>query len=89
MWHQLEKIRAKPVNVRKQILLVTTTLIMLFIFAVWVSIFISDISSNTAVENKGESNQSLFSFLTVFKNAASDIFKNPTSTYVREEPATP
>lgn len=89
MWRQLEKIRAKPVNVRKQILLVTTALITLFIFAVWVSIFISDISSNTAIENKNESSQSIFSFLTVFKNAASDIFKSPTSTYVREEPSTP
>ena len=88
MWHQLEKIRAKPVKVRKQILLATTTLITLVIFAVWVSIFISDISSTT-VESKAEDSRGVFSFLTVFKNATSDILKSQASTYIRQESVKP
>jgi hypothetical protein len=45
MWHFLTKIRAKPVQVRKQILLVMTTSITLVIFLIWVSVFIVHFSN--------------------------------------------
>ncbi|MBI2046226.1 MAG: hypothetical protein HYT28_02305 [Parcubacteria group bacterium] len=45
MWHLLEKIRAKPVSVRKQILLAITVSLTLIIFLIWVSVFIVNISN--------------------------------------------
>ena len=87
MWHLLEKIRAKPVNVRKRILFVTAASLTLVIFIVWVSTFISAISQATA-DDKGI-NKSTFSFLNTFKNAVIDIFETAnkkTNTYQREQP---
>lgn len=101
MWHLLEKIRAKPVRVRKQILFVTATFLTVIVFFVWVSTFISDISQSTS--DNMESNKSIFSFLTPFQNAFTDIFETAnkdtsrskasffesTNTYRREQPIEP
>ena len=97
MWHLLQQIRAKPVNVRKRILLVTTASLALIIFLVWASTFISTISQ--ATPDKGNGGKSTFSFLGTFQNAFTDIFEtasgdmkglkasflDSTNTYMREK----
>lgn len=87
MWHLLEKIRAKPVRVRKQILFVTVAALTSVIFIVWVSDFISSISPVTA--NNASDNKSAFSFLNTFRSAAVDMFETANkkaNTYQREQP---
>lgn len=72
MWNLLQKIRAKPVNVRKKILFISATSLTLIIFLVWASAFISGISQTTSAENERKE-AGVFSFVNVFQNAFADI----------------
>lgn len=101
MWRLLEKIRAKPVHVRKRILFIATTFLTLLVFVVWASTFVSGISQMAASGDTEDVGQNSFSFLHFFQNAFVDIFKtadkntkvlktpftNSANVYIREEPA--